>query len=59
MPAEIFAAIVAKEGLLLALELARMWSPSPLTTEQLARLEAIGQRKGADYFKPREPMPVN
>ena len=52
MPSPIFWAIVAKEGLALALELAALWSPEPVSPEMLVRAKALLSKRGEDFFKP-------
>lgn len=55
MPSPIFWAIVAREGLLLATQLAELWSDKPLDAATLDRARALLTKRGEDYFSPTLP----
>lgn len=54
MPKELLYALIAREGIKVALELASIWSSSKDDAEVLARVRELGTRTAADYEQARQ-----
>lgn len=55
MPKELFYALIAREGIKVALELFALWQTADVVTpEMLERLRVLGSRTAADYEREKQ-----